>query len=80
MPWWVIADTSSHKRALFGPYTTESRAEEIKDDLDDGHAMVYETGSSKRSEASREIRHRRAEEDGVDAVYKNFSHKGATAP
>jgi len=75
MPWWVVADTSNHRRGMMGPYETESRALSIKDGLDDGYARIYETKSYNRSEAAQEIRHERVKEGGIDEGFKNFRHK-----
>ena len=76
MPWWIIADTSGHKRWIMGPYETSGRAQSIKDGLDDDYAQMFQTESYKRSEAAQEIRHKLIEDGNPDAGFKNFRHTG----
>ncbi len=79
MPYWVIADTENHKRAMMGPYESYSKALSIRDGLDDGHARIFETGSRNRQEAAREIRHQLVKEGRVENGWKNFRHKGISS-
>lgn len=78
MPWWIIADTSDHKRGMIGPYESSAKAQSVKDGMDDGHAEMYQTESYNRQEAAREIRAKRVKENGIAEGFKNFRHKGVS--
>lgn len=70
MVFWVV--TSS--RDLMGPYTTASKAQQVLDGLDDGHASVRTTESDKRAVAVQELRHQDVEREGLTAGHKNYKH------
>ena len=72
MPYWI---KTVDRNDLMGPYL-EARAESVKDGLDTP-AQVFETISSNRVEAKREIRLQEVEEHGIEAGHKNYFYKGA---
>ena len=72
MPYWVVTS----ERDLMGPYSTQSKAQGIKDGLDDSYARVEETLAWKRSEAVQELRHKDVEREGAPMGRKNYKHGG----
>jgi hypothetical protein len=66
-PWWIITE----ELYPMGPYATSGKAEEVKDSLDCS-ARVFETVSTKLSEAKQELRAKLMQTDGSHMAHKNF--------
>ena len=72
MPYWLVTTSDVGKHGWMGPYITYTRALDEKDNLEDGHAEIFETVSNNEMRAKREVRAKLVKAKGLDEGYKNL--------
>lgn len=78
MPYWIVVIVPEHKQpALRGPYYTEERAEERKDraESEGCSAHVYELNTDNPDTATRLLKEKRIETDGIREGMRRFRHR-----